>query len=173
MDLSNRKIAIIDLGYAGLPLAFEFGKQRSVLERRSGKRLNIDFLCGYGPERVNPGDKVNTLIKIKNICNGSVSDDGRSGQGGRKHPAPRKRCPCQRAHGHFRAFGRKSSVQATISTTARPVTWRASSSSSCRSTGLTCRPVLWASPFRGAASTSETSRWQTGGVRLNPGAFTW
>ena len=30
-DLSNVKLAIIGLGYVGLPLAVEFGKKRSVL----------------------------------------------------------------------------------------------------------------------------------------------
>ncbi|MDA9776199.1 nucleotide sugar dehydrogenase [Paracoccaceae bacterium] len=34
-------------------------------------RFNIDFACGYSPERVNPGDKVNTLTTIKKITSGS------------------------------------------------------------------------------------------------------
>ncbi len=45
-----------------------------VLERLSGKRFNVDFFCGYSPERVNPGDKVNTLTKIKKITSGSTPD---------------------------------------------------------------------------------------------------
>ncbi|WP_347255919.1 nucleotide sugar dehydrogenase [Brachymonas denitrificans] len=30
------------------------------------------FYCGYSPERINPGDKVNTLTKIKKITSGST-----------------------------------------------------------------------------------------------------
>ena len=44
-----------------------------VLETFShGKKFNIDFFCGYSPERINPGDKVNTLTKIKKITSGST-----------------------------------------------------------------------------------------------------
>jgi len=43
-----------------------------VLEEFSGKKFNIDFFCGYSPERINPGDKVNTLTKIKKITSGST-----------------------------------------------------------------------------------------------------
>ena len=177
MNLSNQKIAIIGLGYVGLPLAVEFGKQRPVLgfdinatriaelkagqdstlevnsqdlkaaahlrfssdpddlkacqvfivtvptpvdqanrpdlsplvkasetvgramsqdavviyestvypgateevcvpvlEKFSGKKFNIDFFCGYSPERINPGDKVNTLTKIRKITSGSTPE---------------------------------------------------------------------------------------------------
>lgn len=42
-----------------------------VLERVSGLRFNNDFFCGYSPERINPGDKVNTLTTIKKIVSGS------------------------------------------------------------------------------------------------------
>ena len=42
-----------------------------VLEKISGLKFNIDFFCGYSPERINPGDKVNTLTKIKKITSGS------------------------------------------------------------------------------------------------------
>ncbi|MFC7407840.1 nucleotide sugar dehydrogenase [Hydrogenophaga atypica] len=42
-----------------------------VLERASGLRFNVDFFCGYSPERINPGDKVNTLTTIKKITSGS------------------------------------------------------------------------------------------------------
>ena len=38
-----------------------------VLERISGLRYNQDFFCGYSPERINPGDKVNTLTKLKKL----------------------------------------------------------------------------------------------------------
>ncbi len=43
-----------------------------VLERVSGLRFNLDFFCGYSPERINPGDRVNTLTKIKKITSGST-----------------------------------------------------------------------------------------------------
>jgi len=43
-----------------------------VLEAKSGLRFNKDFFCGYSPERINPGDKVNTLTKIKKITSGST-----------------------------------------------------------------------------------------------------
>lgn len=42
-----------------------------ILEQESGLRFNEDFACGYSPERINPGDKVNTLTKIKKITSGS------------------------------------------------------------------------------------------------------
>jgi UDP-N-acetyl-D-galactosamine dehydrogenase len=43
-----------------------------VLEQSSGLRFNDDFFCGYSPERINPGDKVNTLTTIKKITSGST-----------------------------------------------------------------------------------------------------
>ncbi|NIU60486.1 MAG: nucleotide sugar dehydrogenase [Pseudomonas stutzeri] len=43
-----------------------------VLERLSGLKFNQDFFCGYSPERINPGDKVNTLTKIRKITSGST-----------------------------------------------------------------------------------------------------
>jgi len=45
-----------------------------VLEKFSGKKFNVEFFCGYSPERINPGDKVNTLTKIKKITSGSTSE---------------------------------------------------------------------------------------------------
>jgi UDP-N-acetyl-D-glucosamine/UDP-N-acetyl-D-galactosamine dehydrogenase len=43
-----------------------------VLEKLSGLKFNQDFFCGYSPERINPGDKVNTLTTIKKITSGST-----------------------------------------------------------------------------------------------------
>lgn len=43
-----------------------------VLESESNLKFNIDFFCGYSPERINPGDKVNTLTKIKKVTSGST-----------------------------------------------------------------------------------------------------
>ena len=42
-----------------------------LIEKESGLKLNDDFLCGYSPERINPGDKVNTLKNITKIVSGS------------------------------------------------------------------------------------------------------
>ena len=44
------------------------------LERASGLTFNRDFFCGYSPERINPGDKVNTLTTIKKITSGSTPE---------------------------------------------------------------------------------------------------
>ena len=43
-----------------------------VLEQISGLKYNQDFYCGYSPERINPGDKINTLTKIKKVTSGST-----------------------------------------------------------------------------------------------------
>ena len=45
-----------------------------VLEKHSGLVFNQDFYCGYSPERINPGDKVNTLTKIKKVTSGSTPE---------------------------------------------------------------------------------------------------
>lgn len=45
-----------------------------VLEKFSGLIYNQDFYCGYSPERINPGDKVNTLTKIKKVTSGSTPE---------------------------------------------------------------------------------------------------
>ena len=43
-----------------------------IIESLSGLTYNKEFFCGYSPERINPGDKVNTLTKIKKITSGST-----------------------------------------------------------------------------------------------------
>ncbi|NIJ51752.1 nucleotide sugar dehydrogenase [Dyadobacter arcticus] len=43
-----------------------------VLVKESGLKYNVDFYCGYSPERINPGDKVNTLTKIRKVTSGST-----------------------------------------------------------------------------------------------------
>ncbi|HWV71959.1 MAG TPA: nucleotide sugar dehydrogenase [Pseudosphingobacterium sp.] len=43
-----------------------------LLERVSGLKFNQNFFVGYSPERINPGDKVNTLTKIKKVTSGST-----------------------------------------------------------------------------------------------------
>ena len=45
-----------------------------VLEKHSGLKFNEGFFCGYSPERINPGDKVNTLTKIRKITSGSTPE---------------------------------------------------------------------------------------------------
>jgi UDP-N-acetyl-D-galactosamine dehydrogenase len=45
-----------------------------VLEKYSRLRFNRDFYCGYSPERINPGDRVNTLTKIKKVTSGSTPE---------------------------------------------------------------------------------------------------
>jgi UDP-N-acetyl-D-glucosamine/UDP-N-acetyl-D-galactosamine dehydrogenase len=45
-----------------------------VIENVSGLRFNVDFFAGYSPERINPGDKVNTLTKIKKVTSGSTPE---------------------------------------------------------------------------------------------------
>lgn len=45
-----------------------------ILEQESGLKYNQDFFCGYSPERINPGDKVNTLTTIKKITSGSTPE---------------------------------------------------------------------------------------------------
>ena len=43
-----------------------------MLEKYSGLQFNQDFFCGYSPERINPGDKVNRLPTIKKVTSGST-----------------------------------------------------------------------------------------------------
>lgn len=44
------------------------------LERASGFRFNVDFFCGYSPERINPGDKEHTVKKILKVTSGSTPE---------------------------------------------------------------------------------------------------
>jgi UDP-N-acetyl-D-galactosamine dehydrogenase len=43
-----------------------------ILEMCSGLKYNTDFFVGYSPERINPGDKINTLVSIKKVTSGST-----------------------------------------------------------------------------------------------------
>ncbi len=45
-----------------------------VLEQFSGLKFNQDFYCGYSPERINPGDKVHTVTKIRKVTSGSTPE---------------------------------------------------------------------------------------------------
>jgi UDP-N-acetyl-D-galactosamine dehydrogenase len=43
-----------------------------ILERESGLRFNVDFFCGYSPERINPGDKQHRITGILKVTSGST-----------------------------------------------------------------------------------------------------
>jgi UDP-N-acetyl-D-galactosamine dehydrogenase len=43
-----------------------------ILEKISGLKFNVDFFCGYSPERINPGDKAHRVINIKKVTSGST-----------------------------------------------------------------------------------------------------
>ncbi len=45
-----------------------------VVERVSGLKFNADFFAGYSPERINPGDKLHTVEKIKKVTSGSTPE---------------------------------------------------------------------------------------------------
>jgi UDP-N-acetyl-D-galactosamine dehydrogenase len=66
-----------------------------VLERVSGLTFNVDFFCGYSPERINPGDKMHTVSKILKITSGSTPEAAKKVDGlyrsiieAGTHPAP-------------------------------------------------------------------------------------
>ena len=44
-----------------------------ILENVSGLQYNIDFFCGYSPERINPGDRAHRVSNIKKVTSGSTS----------------------------------------------------------------------------------------------------
>lgn len=48
-----------------------------VVERVSGMKFNVDFFAGYSPERINPGDKLHTVEKIKKVTSGSTPEIGK------------------------------------------------------------------------------------------------
>jgi UDP-N-acetyl-D-glucosamine/UDP-N-acetyl-D-galactosamine dehydrogenase len=45
-----------------------------ILEKMSGLVYNVDFFCGYSPERINPGDKLHTVTKVLKITSGSTPE---------------------------------------------------------------------------------------------------
>jgi UDP-N-acetyl-D-galactosamine dehydrogenase len=45
-----------------------------ILERMSGLKYNVDFFCGYSPERINPGDKLHRVTTIKKVTSGSTPE---------------------------------------------------------------------------------------------------
>jgi UDP-N-acetyl-D-glucosamine/UDP-N-acetyl-D-galactosamine dehydrogenase len=42
------------------------------IEAGSGYTFNKDFFVGYSPERINPGDKVHTVTKVRKVTSGST-----------------------------------------------------------------------------------------------------
>lgn len=48
-----------------------------VVERISGLKFNVDFFAGYSPERINPGDKMHTVEKIRKVTSGSTEEVGK------------------------------------------------------------------------------------------------
>lgn len=48
-----------------------------ILEEYSNLKFNIDFFCGYSPERINPGDKKHTVTKILKVTSGSTPQIGK------------------------------------------------------------------------------------------------
>ena len=48
-----------------------------VVEKVSGLKFNVDFFAGYSPERINPGDKLHTVEKIKKVTSGSTIEIGK------------------------------------------------------------------------------------------------
>lgn len=45
-----------------------------ILEKYSGLKYNEDFFVGYSPERINPGDKINTLTSVMKVTSGSTDE---------------------------------------------------------------------------------------------------
>lgn len=48
-----------------------------IVEKVSGLKFNVDFFAGYSPERINPGDKLHTVEKIKKVTSGSTFEVGK------------------------------------------------------------------------------------------------
>ena len=48
-----------------------------IVEKTSGLKFNTDFFAGYSPERINPGDKLHTVEKIKKVTSGSTPEIGK------------------------------------------------------------------------------------------------
>ncbi len=48
-----------------------------IVEKVSGFKFNVDFFGGYSPERINPGDKLHTVEKIKKVTSGSTPEIGK------------------------------------------------------------------------------------------------
>ncbi len=45
-----------------------------ILEKFSKIKFNLDFFCGYSPERINPGDKLHTISNVTKITSGSLPE---------------------------------------------------------------------------------------------------
>ncbi|MFD2741326.1 Vi polysaccharide biosynthesis UDP-N-acetylglucosamine C-6 dehydrogenase TviB [Sulfitobacter aestuarii] len=45
-----------------------------LLQEHSGLKFNVDFFCGYSPERINPGDREHRLTDIRKVTAGSTPE---------------------------------------------------------------------------------------------------
>lgn len=45
-----------------------------IIEKESGLKFNVDFYCGYSPERINPGDKIHRVNSIMKVTSGSTPE---------------------------------------------------------------------------------------------------
>ena len=45
-----------------------------IMEKLSGLKFNVDFFCGYSPERINPGDKEHRVSSILKVTSGSTPE---------------------------------------------------------------------------------------------------
>ena len=50
------------------------GLRTRCLRKLSGLKFNVDFYCGYSPERINPGDKLHRVTTIKKVTSGSTPE---------------------------------------------------------------------------------------------------
>ncbi len=57
-------------------VALSITNHQSPITNPSSFRLNVDYFAGYSPERINPGDKVHTVEKIKKVTSGSTPEIG-------------------------------------------------------------------------------------------------
>lgn len=48
-----------------------------ILEKTSGLEFNVDFFCGYSPERINPGDREHTINTVRKVTSGSTPEVAR------------------------------------------------------------------------------------------------
>ena len=72
MDLDSKKIAVIGLGYVGLPLAVEFGKKRNVIGFDINKNRIAELKCGLDNTLEVSTDE---LKQVKHLSYSSEIDD--------------------------------------------------------------------------------------------------
>src|SRR3989442_768662 len=67
-------IAVVGLGYVGLPLAVEFGKKYRTLgfDLSQERVASCQRFVDYSPERINVGDKERTVTRITKVVSGDT-----------------------------------------------------------------------------------------------------